>query len=278
MTDKTEKMKAMLVNMDKMTLAAPKEADRIKNTDARRKKLLHFIHCLHILRLDGSVQVNDRHEMLAVEELKSKLSRCADREKLRNESIGLSIINDHTHTWYIARNYYEKCSKILCQMMVTIMDCMFEAETGNSLLYTPEEKKVHAGMEQELELLSKLFRESYYYMCVYDYFTERLAEYVKMKEYELLIPEHRRIVKNGLPARLQRIAAAYCSLNGNPDILKDEAVKNPEILYNENILAKLYEREVQKYPHIDFAMNNYQNMVAETASVYTSEMEEKRGG
>lgn len=278
MSEKIEKMKAMLEKMDKMTLAAAGESDAVRNTEGRRKKLLWFVHCLHILRLDGGIPVNDEHEILAVEELKAKISRCADKERLRTETITLSVINDHTHSWYIARHYYEKCSKLLCQMMVTIMDFMLEAETGRSVLYTPEEKKTDVSMEKELAILAKAFRESYYYMCAYDYCTERLAEYAEVEEYCLLMPEHRRIVANGLPARLQRIAVAYCDQKGVPDIIKDEAVKDPEMLYDEKLLAKVYEREIKKYTHIDFAMNNYQNMVSAVDYAYASEMGVKFGG
>lgn len=278
MSEKIEKMKAMLEKMDKMTLAPAGESDRIRNTEGRRKKLLRFIHCLHILRLDGGIPVNDQHEIMAVEELKSKISRCTDREKLRKESIRLSVISDHTHTWYIARHYYEKCSKLLCQMMVTIMDFMLEAETGKSVLYAPEEKKSDVSMEKEVELLSKAFRESYYYMCAYDYCTGRLAEYAEVPEYELLMPEHRRIVTNGLPARLKRIAAAYCDMKGVTDILKDEAVKDPEILYDEKLLEKAYMNEIKRYIDIDFAMNNFQNMVSAVDNAYAAEMRGKQGG
>ena len=278
MSEKVEKMKAMLEKMDKMTLASVGQSDNIRNTEGRRKRLLRFVHYLHILRLDGGIPVDDRDEIMAVEELKAKISRCPDRETVRKETIRLSVINDHTHTWYIARHYYEKCSKLLCQMMVTIMDFMLEAETGRSVLYSPEEKKSNVSMEKELTLLTKSFKESYYYMCAYDYCTERLAEYEDVEEYELLMPEHRRIVANGLPARLMRIADAYCGLKGEQDIIKDEAVKDPEILYDEKLLAKIYENELKKYIDIDFAMNNYQNMVAAVDYAYMTEMKGRQGG
>lgn len=278
MSEKVEKMKAMLEKMDKMTLAPAGESDGIRNTEARRKKLLWFVHALHILRLDGGIAVNDEHEILAVEELKRKIGRCPDRETVRRESIRLSVINDHTHTWYIARHYYEKCSKLLCQMMVTVMDFMLEAKMGESALYSPEEKRSGISMEKELALLSKAFRESYYYMCAYDYCTGRLAEYADVPEYELLMPEHRRIVANGLPARLMRVAAAYCKLKGVPDIIGDEAVKDPEILYDEKLLAEVYDSEIKKYADLDFAMNNYQNMVAAVDYAYAAQMGGRKSG
>lgn len=278
MSEKIEKMRSMLEDMDKMTLAAAGESDKIRNTDDRRKKLLRFIHCMHILRLDGGITVSDNDEIMAVEELKTKINRCTDREKIRKESIRLSVINDHTHTWYIARHYYEKCSKLLCQMMVTIMDFMLEAETGRSVLYSPREKQADVSMDKELSLLSGSFRESYYYMCAYDYCTGRLAEYAGVPEYELLMPEHRRIVTNGLPARLKRIADAYCGIMNVDDILKDEAVKEPEILYDEKLLEQSYQKEIKKYIDIDFAMNNFQNMVSAVNYTYAAEMRGKQGG
>lgn len=278
MSEKTEKMKAMLEKMDKMTLATAGESDKIRNTEGRRKNLLWFVHCLHILRLDGGIPVNDEHEMLAVEELKAKISSLADKERQRTDTIKLSVINDHTHSWYIARHYYEKCSKLLCQMMVTIMDFMLEAETGKSVLYTSKEKKNGVSMEKELAILAKNFRESYYYMCAYDYCTGRLAEYVEAEEYSLLMPEHQRIIANGLPAKLQRIAGECCRGIGQSDIIKDKAVRDPSILYDEKLLAQVYDREIKKYTHIDYAMNNYQNMVSAVDRAYASEMGVKFGG
>lgn len=277
MSEKTEKMKAMLDKMDGMNLAAAGESDRIRNSDSRRKKLLWFIHCIHILRLDGSISVNDSSEEAAVDELKRKLSRCTDSDTQRRETIMLSVINDHTHTWYIARHYYEKCSKLLCQMMITVMDFILEAETGRNVLYSEADKKAGVSLDRELELLSKAFRESYYYMCVYDYCTVRLAEFAGIGEYELLMPEHRRITANGLPAKLMKIADAYCTAKGVPDIIKDKAVKEPELLYDEKLLAKVYDREIQKYISTEYAMNNYQNMVSAVDMAYLEEMRAKRG-
>lgn len=278
MSEKIEKMKAMLDKMDKMNLAAAGESEKIRNTEGRRKSLLQFIHRLHILRLDGGIAVNDEHEILAVEELKAKISRIPDKERMRSESIKLSVINDHTHTWYIARHYYEKCSKLLCQMMVTVMDFMLEAQTGKSVLYSPKEKKSGVSMDKELSILAKNFRESYYYMCAYDYCTERLAEYADVNEYELLMPEHRRIVANGLPARLCKIAETYGAVKGESNVIKDMAVKDPELLYDEKLLARVYAREMEKYTDIDAAMNNYQNMVSAVDYAYASEMAVKLNG
>lgn len=278
MSEKVEKMKVMLEKMDKMNLSPAGESDGVRNTEGRRKKLLWFVHCLHILRLDGGISVNDEQEILAVEELKRKISRCSDSETVRKESIRLSVINDHTHTWYIARHYYEKCSKILCQMMVTVMDFMLEVKMGESVLYSPEEKLSGIRMEKELALLSKAFNESYYYMCVYDYCTGKLAEYVDVPEYELLMPEHRRIVANGLPARLMRVADAYCKMMGIPDIIGDAAVKDPEVLYDEKLLAQVYDSEISKYVDLDFAMNNYQNIVAAVDYAYAAQMGGRQGG
>lgn len=277
MSEKTEKMKAMLDKMDGMNLAAAGESDRIRNSDSRRKKLLWFIHCIHILRLDGSISVNDSSEEAAVDELKRKLSRCTDSDTQRRETIMLSVINDHTHTWYIARHYYEKCSKLLCQMMITVMDFILEAETGRNVLYSEADKKAGVSLDRELELLSKAFRESYCYMCVYDYCTVRLAEFAEIGEYELLMPEHRRITANGLPAKLMKIADAYCTAKGVSDIIKDKAVKEPELLYDEKLLAKVYDREIQKYISTEYAMNNYQNMVSAVDMAYLEEMRAKRG-
>ena len=277
MSEKTEKIKNMLDRMDGLTLAPPDESDKIRNTDSRRKKLLQFVHCLHILRLDGSVAVNDDYEIMAVEELKKKIGRITDREVQRCETIRLAVVNDHTHSWYIARHYYEKCSKLLCQMMVTVMDFMLELQTGSSALYTDGEKKTGVSIESELEALTKNFRESYYYMCAYDYCTERLAEYAGVSEYDILMPEHRRLVANGLPARLMKIAEAYGSLKGAAKIRIDDAVRSPEILYDEKILEKVYKDETAKYKDIDYAMNNYRNMVSAVDYAYAEQMRGKRG-
>lgn len=277
MSEKIEKMKAMLEKMDKMTLAPVGESDKIRNSEARRQKLLSFIHYLHILRLDGSLPVEDNDEVMAAEELKAKINRIPDRDRLRREAIKLSVINDHTHTWYIARHYYEKCSKILCQMMITILDAMLEGETGESLLYTSAEKKNGFSVEREISLLTKSLRESYFYMCAYDYGTMRLAEYVGIEEYALLMPEHSRIAANGLPRRLERIAAAYCKKTGAEKIIGESFVTDPEQLYDEKLLERVYGDMAEDYCDIDELMHNYQNFIAEFDFAYAAELKKKMG-
>lgn len=277
MSEKIEKMKAMLEKIDKMTLAPVGESDKIRNSEARRQKLLSFIHYLHILRLDGSLPVEDNDEVMAMEELKAKIKRIADRDRLRREAIKLSVINDHTHTWYIARHYYEKCSKILCQMMITILDAMLEGETGESLLYTSAEKKNGFSVEREISVLSKNFRDSYFYMCAYDYGTMRLAEYVGIEEYALLMPEHRRIAANGLPRRLERIVTEYCKKTGADKIIGESFVTDPEQLYDEKLLEKVYGDMAGDYSDIDEVMHNYQNFIAEFDFAYAAELKKKMG-
>lgn len=263
-----DNMEAIRQKLSKMNLLPPGEFEKIRNTEGRRKKLLQYLHLSHILRIDGLFPVDEKAESMAGDELKLRIARCTDEDRRESDTLKLSLINEHTHTWYIARHYYEKCSKILCQMMVTIMDYTIRQKIGKSVLYTAEDEKKTEGMEKELEVLSTQFEDGYYYLCAYDYCTGKLAEYVGVNEYSMLIPEHCRISANGLPDKLDTVADAYETIKGSAELLTDKSVLSPEQLYDEAMLETAYSEALKDYDNIEQAMDDYLNMVSSVNFTY----------
>lgn len=263
-----DKMEKICQKLSKINIAEAGESDKIRNTEARRSKLLEYLHLSHILRLDGLFPADEKSERNAAEELKRKISRCADSQLRNMDTLKLSLIGEHTHTWYIARHYYEKCSKILCQMMVSIMDYTIKQKTGNSVLYTAEDEEKTEGIEMELSYLSTQFKEAYYYLCAYDYCTDKLADYVGVKEYKELMPEHCRITANGLPGKLDTVADAYEALKDCGELISDKSVLFPEQLYDESMLTAAYEETLGDYDNTEQAMDDYLSMVSGVSITY----------
>lgn len=263
-----DNMEAIRQKLSKMNLLPPGEFEKIRNTEGRRKKLLQYLHLSHILRIDGLFPADEKAENMAGEELKQRIARCTDEDRREIDTLKLSLISEHTHSWYIARHYYEKCSKILCQMMVTIMDYTIKKKTGSFVLYTAEDDVKTEGMEKELGVLSTQFEEAYYYLCAYDYCTGRLADYVDVKEYKQLMPEHCRITANGLPDKLDTVADAYNSFRDGVGVIADESVLFPERLYDEPMLEAAYAETLRDYKNTDQAMEDYLNMVSSVSITY----------
>lgn len=249
------------------------------NNKSIREKLLVIAHYYHLLQNLGddtrATKINfDYYWSLA----RDKIQRAKESEHRLHEIAQSCLIEQHIKAWNLAQYYYEKGSKILCQMMVTVMDYIIQETTdGASILYLDKDRSSYFQLIDEIAVLNRDYEECYYFLCVYDFCTEKIAEYTGINEYRQLNKEHVRIDKNGLPKKVMDSINMLREIAGSSkkDYFIDiDNVINLKPLYVDKLLAECYSKAVQEYQDEAKAMTFFSSLVIKVDEYYESYMKE----
>ena len=269
-----DQLKKLEEQMQKTDLLEPGSYGKQKNTAARRRKLLQYLHRVHIIRMSGSGKVDEVREAMAIEELKVRIAAVPDPLVRNHENVCAACLDGHSFAWNAARQYYEKCSKILCQTIINILEDAIEQDKGVSYIYTEEEMGRVFDTQAELKNLARSFANTYSYLCTYDYCTKKFAEFWGFDEYSLLTPEHVRLAINFIPARVALVEEKYNSLHKDRKLRTADCMKNPEILYREDILEPLFQKAYSLYDTPEDAFYDIANMVRYINIMYQKQIDD----
>lgn len=97
------------------------------------ERLIRLLHLDHILQLTGG-KPSDLIEAVSrrVEEAVLQLPH---GELQLQATLKVQLIRSHKSVWQTAEYFYEKASKTLCQMMVTLLGTMIQDVKGTPLFY-----------------------------------------------------------------------------------------------------------------------------------------------
>lgn len=269
-----DNLKKLEEQVEKTDLLQPSEYGKQKNTAARRRKLLQYLHRVHIIRMAGSGKVDEVREAMAIEELKVRIAAVPDPLVRNHENVCAACLDGHSFAWNAARQFYEKCSKILCQTIINILEEVIEQEKGISYIYTDEEMGRVFDTQEELKSLALSFAKTYCYLCTYDFCTKKFAEFWGFDEYSLLTPEHTRLAINFLPDRLKLVEGKYNFYHKDKPLKVTECMKDPQILYREDILEPLFQKAYALYDSPEDAFYDFANMTRYINILYQRQLHE----
>ncbi len=211
----------------------PKEHNNRTNRKAL-VRLAHYDYLLFLLSQNPSpsyrqrvaVLLHNAETLLDLEVSKEGIGKAKTREAYLLEKATIDLIDQHSRALVMALHYYEKASKILCQMLVSMGDELLRKDTGKSILY-PDGKPAEAlSLSDELQELLQEYRECYRFLSVFDYAVSRMGAAIKVPEYSLLVQQHLRILENGLPQKAMAAAAlAGQELKGLQDPVPEEIME-----------------------------------------------------
>lgn len=269
-----DNLKKLEEQVEKTDLLQPSEYGKQKNTAARRRKLLQYLHRVHIIRMAGSGKVDEVREAMAIEELKVRIAAVPDPLVRNHENVCAACLDGHSFAWNAARQFYEKCSKILCQTIINILEEVIEQEKGISYIYTDEEMGRVFDTQEELKSLAMSFAKTYCYLCTYDFCTKKFAEFWGFEEYSLLTPEHTRLAINFLPDRLKLVEGKYNLYHKDKPLKVTECMKDPQILYREDILEPLFQKAYALYDSPEDAFYDFANLTRYINMLYQRQLHE----
>lgn len=256
MGQKAEIIEKIKKKVQKLEKSVPQDQGTALKTGDRRN-VLKLYHCYHLLNLLG-VEPSDQG-MYLEPEVRSVLVKSLENVRSDKDIISAGLIDKHTDSWNLAEYQYEKASKILCQMMITAMDYMLITGRKQSVLYPAEQKTDCERLIFELEALEKKWLESFAFLCVYDYYTLKIAEFTGVTEYKYLAQEHQRIISNGLPDKVTRSLELLSADLPEQYQERIETVFNAQPIYDSGFMNILYEDlKKTRYQSNDLlAMLNY---------------------
>ncbi|MCM1577452.1 MAG: hypothetical protein NC078_01470 [Ruminococcus sp.] len=268
-------LNALEEKVKKTELLRPGEYGKQKNTPARRKKLLQYLHRTHILRLWGR-KTDDLREAMAIEELKMRVEANPDINAGNRENACAACIDGHSFAWNTARRHYERASKMLCQTIINFLEEAAEQDLNVSYIYTDEEMGRVFNAQKELDTLSASFADSLSYLISYDYTTRKFGEFWGFEEYSLLPPEHLRLAANLIPARLSLVEERYNARHPKKTLHAANFMKDPALLCREEVLAPLFEKSLALYDTPEDAYYDTANLVRCLNMLYRDSMIEVR--
>lgn len=250
-----------------------------QNTKAVRDQMLRIAHYYHLLQNMGDDNPDNKAKLETYWAIaREKIQKAKESESRCKEIAQSCLIDQHTKAWNITEYYYEKGSKILCQMMVTIMDYIIQEKAdGKSILYKDKDRSSYFQLLDEIIALNRDYEECYYFLCTYDFCTEKIAEFTNINEYKQLNKEHERIIENGLPQKVIDSIEALREIAGDSkkeyfiDIVK--AFK-PEPLYSEEIMEECYKKAIEEYQDEVKAMTIFSSLVIKVDEYYEAYMRE----
>jgi len=249
------------------------------NTKAVRDQMLRMAHYYHLLQNMGDEDPENKSKLETYWAIaREKIQKSKESEARWKEIAQSCLIDQHTKAWNMAEYYYEKGSKVLCQMMVTLMDYIIQEKAdGTSILYKGADRTSYFDLLDEIKELQEQYEECYYFLCAYDFCTEKIASFTNIKEYKQLNKEHERIIINGLPKKVTECINTLKEIAGESkkdyfiDIVK--AFK-PEPLYLEELLEECYQKAVEQYQDEVKAMTIFATLVIKTDEFYEAYMKE----
>jgi hypothetical protein len=273
-------LKTKIEDLEKKTLDSQDMSEEFgitDNTKLTRNRYMRLLHYYHILSQMGEGNANNDKENMTFSLLKDKILKITNKNVQERELVQINLVNAHTNAFTLAEHFYEKSSKSLCQMMITLMDYILQEKNNISLLYTAdiEEYRNFPSLLEEIKSLNRVYLDSYFFLCAYDYCSEKLSDYMDIKEYKNLTKEHTRIIENGIPQRVSRTISFLKDVVKNDkaksEIMQDiELAYTPEPPYKEDILKNCYQEVLMnKYNNnIDLAMSEFRNFVISVDNTY----------
>ena len=251
-----------------------------KNTRRVRQQMLRIAHYYHLLRNMGT---GTGQEDLRMEHYwgiaNKKIQQAKEYDGKAKEIAESRLIDEHTRAWNLAEYYYEKGSKVLCQMMITLMDYILQEETGSSILYRGKDKSSYFDLLDEIIGLTDEYVSCYGFLCAYDFCTGKIADFTGIGEYRQLLKEHERIITNGLPGKVSetmerlREAAGAEKAEYFFDICR---AFTPEPPYLEDQLEQSYQEIIKKGFNGDevLAMTVFSTLVIKVDELYEKYIKE----
>ena len=267
-----EEEKSLIIKMS--------EYESRENTKAVRGQMLRMAHYYHLLQNMGDEDPENSNKLETYWGIaREKISKAKESETRWHEIAESSLIDQHTKAYNMAEYYYEKGSKVLCQMMVTLMDYIIQEKgDGLSILYKDKDRTSYFNLLDEIHELQGQYEECFYFLCAYDYCTEKIAPFTGIKEYKQLSKEHERIIINGLPQKVTECINTLKEVAG--DSKKDYFIDickayKPEPLYLEETLEECYKKAVEFYMNDEVkAMTIFASLVIKTDDFYEAYMKE----
>ena len=155
----------------------------------------------------------------------------------------------HSSVWHISQYYYEKASKILCQMLASVIDCLLWEKGNMTVLYEEGPIPYKTGIIEEMERLSRDYQRCVYYLITYDFLTlDILPAYTRQKDYKRLSSERDRLKTNGLPEKVSRAIEMLSAGNDENSELASELAEMfiPDPPAERFILEDLYQRLIEE--------------------------------
>lgn len=242
-----------------------------RNTKQMRRQLLQMAHYYHLLQNLGDPRADnekmDQYWTLA----KLKIQKAKDYEGRWREIAEANLIDEHTRAWNLAEYYYEKATKILCQMTITLMDYLLQEKAGFSILYKGKDKSSYFNLLDEIISLNGDYVECCCFLSAYDYCTQKIADFTGIEEYRRIVKEHERIVTNGMPDRVTEAMEKLREIAGESkseyfiDIFR---AYTPQPPYREEVLEEQYKKAVDYFGDEVKAMTMFSNLVIRADEYY----------
>lgn len=237
--------------------------------------MLDLTHYYYILQKHGVKNQNTSQRLREIRGYAlERVKKTRDHQEQRKGSAELYVTEQHNLAWNMAEYYYEKASKTLCQMMITVMDYILQAKTGTSVLYESIDRISYFDLLDEIETLNKTYISCFNFLSVYDYCTEQIATFTGINEYKTLDKEHERIIENGMPARVSSAIEALIRTSEGRDHdgftnLEKAFSSNPG--YYEQRLAKCFKMAVKDHKDEIIAMRNFSGFVIRMDEYYEAD-------
>lgn len=237
------------------------------------RQLIRIAHYCNLLKKQG----NEPHNASRVYRMTSGCIQKAveSSEEKHRDIVDLSLIDEHTRTWNMAMYYFERGQKSLCQMMITTMDYILQEKSGLTILYKGKDRASYYNYVDEMNDLNADYLDAVYYESAYDYCTERLSEYLEIKEYKDIANERLRLINSGMPDRVQMSIDLLKEVAGKE---KFEYFVNVEFClhprYDVNLLKEAYRKSISGYTSEQNAMSVYAKVVVDTAGNYAKLIKE----
>lgn len=242
-----------------------------RNTKQMRQLLLRIAHYYHLLQNLGDSRADtekmDQYWTLA----KIKIQKAKDYEGRWREIAEANLIDEHTRAWNLAEYYYEKATKILCQMTITLMDYLLQEKAGFSILYKGKDKSSYFNLLDEIISLNNDYVECCCFLSSYDYCTKKIADFTGIEEYRQIVKEHERIVTNGMPGRVAEAMQKLREIAGESkseyfiDICR---AYTPQPPYHEEVLEEQYKKAVDYFGGEIKAMAMFSSLVIKADEYY----------
>ncbi len=235
-----------------------------RNTRQVRSSLLRLAHYYHLLQIMGDESVDKGKFEATWGIAREKIARSQDNSGKKKEIAVANLLEEHTKAWNMAQFFYEKATKTLCQMMITIMDYILQEKAEISVLYKGKDKGGYFSLLDEITSLNEEYKEAYYFLCSYDYCTKRIAEFTDIKEYKKLYPEHKRLLTNAMP---DRVLSALDSLRDTAQEARQEIIQEiykaytKEPVWDEKKAESCYRKAVKEYGDEVTAMTIFSSLV-----------------
>lgn len=279
--DAAKSLLKKISDMEKDVLRAEKEEVASgKNSKNARKRLIQLAHYYHLLQYIGGDRKADSENVEKYLTLaRTKIQNAREYDGLCREIAEVNLIDEHIRAWNMAEYNYEKASKILCQMTITLMDQILQELSGFSILYKGKDRSGYFTLSDEIMSLNESYQECCRFLSVYDFCTCKIANFTGIEEYRHLPMEHERIIENGLPQRvvdaIEKLQEVY-SKGMDYSVVDIRNEYEPQPPYYEDALEEQYSRAVSMYGDEVKAMSAFASLVIKTGEFYGACIKEWR--